>query len=262
MRPIWKGGISFGLIYIPINLYSATQSVQLDLDYLSKKDLAPIRYAKIDTKTGKEVAWKDVVKGYEYKEGDYVILDETDFEKANIKKSETIEIVSFVDSDEIDTKYFDKPYYLEPEKGAKKTYALLREALKKANKVGIAEFVLRNREHLVVLKPEGDMLLLNQLRYESEIRSPEDLEVPGKEELKEKELAMAMDLIDTMTDKFDPKDFKDDYIKDLKKIIDAKAHKRTFKVEKDYKPTPTEIKDLLGQLQKSLAEVKKHQSKG
>src|SRR5690242_19878129 len=150
MRPIWTGGISFGLIYIPVNLFTATQAVELDLDLLSKKDKSPIRYARIDTHTGKEVAWKDVVKGFEYGKGDYVVLEEDDFDKVAIHRSKTIEIECFVNEDEIDSKYYEKPYYLEAGSGAEKTYALFAEALRKSKKVGIAEFVFKNKEHLCV----------------------------------------------------------------------------------------------------------------
>lgn len=255
MRSIWSAGISFGLIYIPINLYSAVKTVSLDLDMLSKKDLSPIRYARIDTETGKEVPWKDVVKGFEYSKGDYVILTDEDFEKVDIHKNKTIEIDSFVDADEIDPIYFEKPYYLEPSKGAEKTYALFVKALKKSNKVGIAEFVLRNREHLCVLKPEGNMLILNQMRYESEIRPTDSLEIPKKANIKEKELEMATALIETMSEKFDPSEYKDDYINGLKKIIEAKKHKRKVKGPTKA-PKATKTTDLMQQLMKSLEVVK------
>lgn len=256
MRAIWTGGISFGLIYIPASLYSATQSVQLDLDMLSKKGNAPIRYARIDTKTGKEVAWKDIVKGYQYSKGDYVILDNDDFDKVDIKKSKSIEIDAFVDKDEIDPIYFDKPYYLEPDKGADKTYALLVKALKDTNKVGVAEFVLRNREHLCILKAEGNMLILNQMRYEDEIRDSKELDIPKKIEIKEKELDMAKMLIKTMEDKFDIGEYKDDYIAGLKKIIEAKKKGKTVKVRTMKPQSATKADDLMEQLKKSLEHVK------
>lgn len=180
MKPIWSGGISFGLIYIPVNLYTATNPVELDLDLLSKNDLSPIRYARIDTKTGKEVAWKDVVKGFQFEKGDYVVLDEADFAKADMQRSKAINIECFVQEAEIDAKYFEKPYYLEPAEGAEKTYALLVDALSKSGKVGIAEFIFKNREHLCALQPEGNVLILNQMRYESEIRELTGLKIPAK----------------------------------------------------------------------------------
>lgn len=254
MRSMWSGGISFGLIYIPVNLYTATQEVQIDLDLLSKKDLAPIKYARIDSETGKEVPWKDVVKGYQYQKGDYVVLTDEDFEKVDIHRSKSIEITCFVDKDEIDPIFYDKPYYLEPSKGAEKTYALLVEALKKSDRVGVAEFVFKNREHLCVIKPEKNMLILNQLRYHSEIKPIEKLNLPEKENIKEKEVEMAVKLIDGMTEKFDPTDFKDDYITGLKKIIDAKVHKKPVRKVKKA-PEPTDVSDILEQLKASLSEI-------
>jgi len=251
MRPIWTGGISFGLIYIPVKLYSATQSVQIDLDMLSKKDLAPIKYARIDSETGKEVPWKDIVKGYQYSKGDYVILTDEDFEKVDIHKSKSIEISSFVDRDEIDPIYFDKPYYLEPDKEAGKTYELLVQALKKSNKVGVAEFVLRDREHLCILKPEGNVLILNQMRYESEIKPSSNLEIPKGADISEKEMKMAQTLIDSMSDKFDAGDYRDDYINGLKKIIEAKKHHKSVKSPAKA-PKATKSSDLMEELRKSL----------
>lgn len=256
MRAIWTGGISFGLIYIPVNLYSATQTVSLDLDMLSKKDLNPIRYARIDSETGKEVPWKDIVKGFEYSKGDYVVLTDEDFEKVDIHPSKSIEIDAFVDADEIDPMYFEKPYYLEPDKGATKTYQLFVQALKKSNKVGVAEFVLRNREHLCILKPEGNMLMLNQMRYDSEIKSTSSLDIPKLKDLSDKELKMATALIETMSEKFDPEDYKDDYINGLKKIIEAKKHNRKVKGPKKA-PKATKTTDLMKQLQESLDQMKK-----
>jgi len=254
MRAMWTGGISFGLIYIPVNLYTATQGVQLDLDMLSKKDLSPVKYARIDKETGKEVPWKDVVKGFQYQKGDYVVLTDEDFEKVDIHRSKSIEISCFVDKDEIDPIYFDKPYYLEPDKGAEKTYLLLIKALKKSGKVGVAEFVLRNREHLCIIKPEGNMLLLNQLRYESEIKSTDKLNLPKNVKLSDKEIKMAEQLIDGLTEQFDPNDFKDDYIAGIKKIIDAKVHKKPVK-SPSKAPKATDISDVMKQLEESLKEI-------
>lgn len=256
MRAIWKGGISFGLIYIPVRLYSASQDVSLDLDLLTKEEHDPIRYARINKRTGKEVPWKEVVKGYEREDGEYVVLDKADFDKVATKKSEMIEINCFIDIAEIDPDLYDKPYYLEPEKGAKKTYALLRDAMKKANKAGVAEFVLRNRENLTLLRPDGDMLMLNRLRYVSEIRPSGDLDVPHKVDGTDKEMAMAMQLIEGMSEKFEPEQFRDDYIRELKKIIDAKAKNKKYIVKKeDEAPEPTEISQIIDQLERSIRQL-------
>lgn len=254
MRPVWTDGISFGLIFIPINLYTATSSVEIDLDLLSKKDLSPIRYARINKTTGKEVPWKDVVKGYEFKKGDYVVLDDEDFDKISLHRSNTIEISSFVDKKDIDPVYYEKPYYLEPDKGAEKTYYILSQALKKSGKVGIAEFIFKNREHLCSISSENNMLQLNQLRYSSELRDVEDLKIPKKIEVKEKELDLATKLIDTMSEKFDPKDYTDDYIKALKKIIEMKKKHKSVKIKDVKTPKATDVSDIMRQLEESLKE--------
>jgi DNA end-binding protein Ku len=253
MRPVWTGGISFGLIFIPVNLYTAVSSVQIDLDLLSKKDLNPIRYARIDKVTGKEVAWKDVVKGFEFKKGDYVVLDDADFEKVALHRSNTIEITSFVDKDQIDPIYYEKPYYLEPDKGAVKTYRILLEALKKSNKVGIAEFTFKNREHICSISAEGNILQLNQMRYESELRDTKELKIPGRVEVKEKEMDLAIKLIDAMTEEFEPKDYSDDYVDALMKVIKAKKSKKTVRV-KDTTPTSTDVSEIIKELEASLKE--------
>lgn len=252
MRPIWTGGISFGLIFIPVKLYSATESISIDLDLLSKKDLNPIRYARIDTETGKEVAWKDVVKGYEFKKGDYVVLENEDFEKIALHRSKTIEIESFVDKDEIDPVYYEKPYYLEPDKGADKTYFLLMEALKKTNKVGIAEFIFKNREHLAAIEATDGMLKLSQLRYESELREASQLDIPKKINVKEKELDLAVKLINEMADDFKASNYTDDYMKALKKIIDLKKSKKPIKIKNEKAQSATDISEVIKELEKSL----------
>jgi DNA end-binding protein Ku len=252
MRPVWTGGISFGLIYIPVNLYTAVSPIEIDLDLLSKKDLDPIRYARIDKVTGKEVPWKDVVKGYEFKKGDYVVLDQADFDKIALHRSNTIEITSFVDKKSVDPIYYEKPYYLEPDKHAQKTYFILVEALKKSGKVGIAEFIFKNREHLCSISAEGNALVLNQMRYSSELRDVHELEIPKKMVIADKELNLATKLIEAMSDKFDPEEYTDDYIKSLKKIIDAKKSHKSVKVKKSNTPKPTDISKIINELEKSL----------
>ncbi|MDB5196750.1 MAG: hypothetical protein JWP88_1121, partial [Flaviaesturariibacter sp.] len=218
-RPIWSGTISFGLVNIPVKLVSAVQTEELDLHMLSKKDQAPIRYARIDTKTDKEVDWKDIVKGYEYAKGKFVIVEDEDFEKASPQKSKSIDIVQFVKAEEIDPIYFEKPYYILPAKGGEKTYGLLLKALEKAGTVGIAEFMLRNREHVCAIKPYKNVLMLDQMRYEDEIKEVPETAAP---KVAEKELELALKIIDQLTEEFKPAAFKDNYIVELKKVIKAK----------------------------------------
>ncbi len=255
MRAIWSGTISFGLVTIPVRLFSGSESHSLDLDMLRKDDLCPVKYARVCRSDGKEIPYEDIVKGYEYNEGDYIVLEKEDFEKANVKKTKTIDIQDFVMESEVDTIFYEKPYYLEPDKGGDKPYALLREALKKSKKVGIADFVLRNREHIAVIKPYGNLLLLNQLRYHDEIRETAELNLPEAKLVKEKELKMAMSLIDQTTAKFKPEEYEDTYIEDLKKIIEAKAKGKKPMV-KGKAPKKSNVVDMMTLLKKSLEEKK------
>lgn len=260
MKALWKGGISFGLLYIPVELYSATEQHRLDLHMLRKKDLCPIEYVRVCKRSGEEVAWDDIVKGYEYEDGDYVVLQDKDFADAAVKKSKTIEIQHFVEAEEIDPKYFVKPYYIVPSKEAGKIYSLLREALKKSGKVGVASFVLRQREHLGVLIVEDDVLILQELRFADEIRSSDALAIPAKGRHAKKEVTMAMDLIDSMTEHFEPKKYKDSYKRELEKTIVAKAENRPMKKAKGVAVKPTASKDVVADLRKSLERAHKKRS--
>jgi len=251
MRPLWQGGISFGLIYIPVKLYSATKTTTLDLDMLSKKDLAPIRYARINTKTGEEVSWDNIVKGYQYKKGDYIILHDEDFAAVNVKKTKSIEILDFVAKTEIDPIYFEKPYYLEPDKNAQKTYALLCAALTKTDRVAVAKFVLRNKEHTAVLETSGNLLILNQMRFKEDIKPTTGLELPD-EKINAQELELAIEIISKMTEHFNPEQFKDEYTDELKAIIEKKASAHPELSPSEDTPTATKITDLMSQLRKSL----------
>lgn len=257
MRSIWTGAISFGLVNIPVKLYSATQQKDIDLDMLAKKDLSPIRYARINKTTGEEVDYKDIVKGYEYEKGSYVVVTDDDFKKASPEKSKSIDIVDFVKEEEIDSIYFEKPYYLEPDKGAAKPYALLVKALEKANKVGIARFMLRNRERLAAIKVIDGVLVLNQIRYGSEIRKTDELNVPKQQKISPKEVELAMKLIDQLTsEKFDPEAYTDTYVEELKKIIEAKAQGKPVK-KAAVKKAKTDVKDIMSVLKESLKATRK-----
>lgn len=256
MRSIWSGTISFGLVNIPVKLLSAVDQEGLDFDMLSKKDMAPIRYARIDTKTGKEVPWKEIVKGYEYAKGKYVVVDEKDFEKASPEKSKSIDIGQFVKEDEIDPILYEKPYYVVPGKGAEKSYRLLVKALEETESVGIAEFMLRNRVHVCALKAYDDILLLNQMRYQDEIRVLPEVE--GKNvRISPKEVQLAVKLIEQLTEKFDPSAFKDTYIDELEKIIKAKAAGKNIRIVTEPKKSTAAVKDLMSVLKQSLENNKK-----
>ncbi len=256
MRSIWSGAISFGLIHVPVKLYTGVQEQGPDLDMLRKGDLCPIRYARVCRDTGEEVPYQDIVKGYEYRKGDYVVLEDEDFKRANVRKTQTIDVTEFVNEDEIDAKLMEKPYYLEPAKQARKAYALLREALKKTRKVGVGKFVLRNREHLVIVKPEDDLLVLEQMRFVDEVRKPEGLDLPSKEEASQRELDVAIKLIDQLTEPFKPEQFHDTYREELQRVIEEKAQGRTPQ-PKGERPIPTEVPDLMAKLRESLEQARK-----
>jgi DNA end-binding protein Ku len=255
MRSIWTGTISFGLVTIPVKLYSGSQSNSLDLDMLRKSDLCPVKYKRVCADDQEEIPYEEIVKGFEYSDGNYIVLSDEDFQNANVEQTKRIDITDFVKETEIDSRFFEKPYFLEPQKAGEKPYALLREALKKSKKVGIANYVLRNRGRIGVVKPVGNAIVLNQMRYADEIRNHEELNLPDIKAVKEKEIELALTLIDQWTTKFDPEKYKDTYIEDLKKIIDQKAKGRQPKA-KGKAPQPTKVVDMMGLLKKSLKEKK------
>jgi DNA end-binding protein Ku len=253
MRAIWSGALSFGLIYIPVKLYDGTQSHTIDFDMLRKSDHCRIHYARVCRETGEEVPNTEIVKGFQYRKGDYVVLEEDDFKRVNVHKTQTIEIVAFVNATEVDQKYLEKPYFLEPVKEAKKAYALLREALISSGKAGIARYVMRTREHLALITPDENILILNQMRFEDELRSFSELDLPqkGKEATNERELEMAIKLIEQLSETWEPKKYKDTYFDDLKKIIQEKIE---GKIPEPFEtqPLPTGVTDLFNRLSQSL----------
>jgi len=253
MKAIWTGAIGFGLVNIPVKLYSASEKSELDLDMLDKKDHSPIHFKRVNA-DGKEVTWENIVKGYKYK-NKYIILSDDDFKKASPKKSSVIEITDFVKEKDIESIYFENPYYLAPDKSGAKAYALLRSALEKSEKAGIGSFVLRNKEHLCVLKPIDHVIVLNTLRYAEEIRDTGELTLPKGAKPSAPELKMALTLIDQLTAPFNLKKFKDTYSADLLKRIHAKA-KTKGKEEKEDEPklkvTHRKAEDLMAQLKASL----------
>jgi DNA end-binding protein Ku len=250
MKAIWTGAIGFGLVNIPVKLYSASQQSDLDLDMLDKKDHAHIKYQRINENTGKEVTWTNIVKGYKLRDG-YVILDEKDFEKANPEKSKIINITDFVLEKEVDSIYFEMPYYLEPQKSGVKAYALLQEAMLKSGKAGLGSFVLRSKEHLCLLKPYQDVIVLNRIRFAEEIRDASEIHIPKSSKPKAAEMKMAMTLINQHTHKFDIDKFKDTYSAELLKLIKAKAKGVTVK-QPVLKVTHRKTDDLMSQLKASL----------
>jgi len=252
-RPSWRGMISFGLVNVPVNLYTAIKPEIHAMNYLRRDDLCPISYRKVCRATGEEVPFKDIVKGYEYREGDFVVLDDSDFHKADVKRTSAIEVAAFVDESEVDPKYIEKPYYLEPQNKAHTAYALFRDAMAKSGKVGIGLFVLRDREHLVMLKPEGRAIMLIQLRFAATIRDASALDLPGSIDVPKAQMELALELVKKFGGSFEPESFKDTYAASLQAIIAAKAKGKAVHVRKEEAPRETEVEDILSKLKESLA---------
>ncbi len=257
-RALWKGAIVFGLVHIPVDLYPGAKDNDLDFDWLDKRDNAPVGYQRVNKATGKPVQTSDIVKGYEWEKGNYVVLQDEDFKAANPKATQTVEILAFVDRESIPPFFFEKPYRLAPGKRGEKGYALLRETLKRANKVGIAQVVIRNRQHLSLLMPMGDMLELITLRYAEEVLGAEDFDLPSLREAKvsDKEVQLAERLVEDMTEEWNPRQYRDTYRDDLMKRIEALATQGRTKLAKtpagDDEGGGAKIIDLMAALKRSL----------
>jgi DNA end-binding protein Ku len=256
-RAIWKGSISFGLVNIPIALYPATRREELKFRLLRKSDLSPVNYKRVAEKDGKEVPWDHIVKGYEYEKGKYVVLKDEDFERVDLEATQTVDIQDFVDQEEIDPMFFYKPYYLEPQKGGDKAYSLLRNALKDSGKVGIAKVVIKTRQYLAGVKPEDGALVLELMHFADELADPEKLHLPKKTEVGKREINMAKSLIDSMSSKWNPEKYKDDYREALMEVIEEKVESGGKEIKEKPKkaPKPTKIIDLVSVLQKSLEQT-------
>ncbi len=255
MRSLWTGDIGFGLVTIPVKLYSATQRSELDLDMLDKNDKANIKYKRVNAETGAEVDWEDIVKGFEIN-GRYIILTDKDFENASPENAKRLEIIAFIDEDEVDSVYFERPYFIEPTKSGSKPYALLRKALQSEKKAGVCTFVLRNKEHLGLIKVRGDVLILNQIRFQEEIRETNDLNLPADNKIPANQLKMAKTLINDMTGDFDIGDYKDEYSKKLLKYIKQKAKGKKLP-KSQMRVVHKRSDDLMEQLKASLKTRKK-----
>ena len=261
-KAIWKGAISFGLVYIPVELHAASRSGTLDLHFLDSRDFSPVGYERINKRTGKVVGWSDIVKGYEYKKGEYVALSDEDFRQANVKASQTIEIDSFVAADEIPPEYHETPYYLVPAKGGEKGYTLLRETLQKSAKVAIGSLVMRGRQHLCMITAEQRALMLITLRFAHEIKSQDDLDLPSagakSAKVSAREVAMAERLVEEMTAAWRPQTYHDTYREDLMRRIQEKIRKKQTHVLTPTQKQPQEARpsaqviDLMEVLKKSL----------
>lgn len=256
MRAIWSGAIGFGLVNIPIKLYTASEESSLDLDMLDKKDFSNIRFKRVNEKTGKEVAYENIVKGYKM-EDKYIVLQKEDFEAASPEKSKILSIKQFVKHDDIDPAYFETPYFLEPQKNGEDAYRLLLKALVKTKMAGIGTFILREKEILCLVRPyEDKILMVNRMRFPQELRSFEDLKLPSNKAANEDELKMAESLIGQLATDFKPEKYKDTYHDDLMKIIEQKAKGKDFKTVEEKEPQGTAT-DLMAMLKASLEAGKK-----
>ncbi len=253
MRPIWSGSLSFGLINIPVNVYSATQDHTIDLDLLHKKDMGRIGYQKICKTDGEPVSPDEIVKGYQIAKDEYVIFSEKEMAATQLERSRTIDILRFVDVAQVDTIYFERPYYLEPQKGGEKSYALLRKVLDNSDRAALAQFVMRARAHLAIIKPMEDVMVLNTMRYAEDIRSTKTLNLPSSKTLSAKEVALAEAIIDQQTEDFDPEEYRDTHNDAMRRLIDEKA--RTHKpiaVSAAEAPRPSKDADIMALLKASL----------
>jgi DNA end-binding protein Ku len=262
MRPIWRGYIQFGLVTIPVDVYSATSSERISFHLLHKEDHGRVHNKRVCELDGKELSNDDIVKGYEYEKDEYVELTDEDFEKIAIKSTKVIDISDFVDHEEIDPMFFDTPYYLAPGKGAAKPYALLREVLKSSGKVGIAKVAIRQREYLASVKPHGAALMLETMHFADEITSSRELELPGEDvKVDKKQLKVAQQLVDGLTAKFEPEKYKDTYREALLEVIEKKVKGGTVKRPSARRAKATNVVDIMDRLKQSLKEVERGKPK-
>jgi DNA end-binding protein Ku len=258
---LWKGAISFGLVHIPVEMYPATTEHALDLTMLDRRDFSPVGFKRYNKSNNKEVTWDDIVKGYEYTDGEYVVLTDEDLRRANVEATQTIDILAFVDAGEVPLLYYEQPYYLAPGKGGDKVYALLRETLRKTGKIGIANVVIRVKQHLAALVCEGDVIVMNTLRYSDEIRATDDLKIPSSTAkaaaISDKELKMAMALVEGMSEDWKPEQYHDTYREDVLKLVEQKVKAKQTKTitmpGKEKAPASSgNVIDLVALLQQSL----------
>jgi DNA end-binding protein Ku len=260
MRPLWKGYISFGLVNIPVQLYSAEKTNDLRFHLLDSRNQARVHYARVNEETGEEVPWDQVVKAYEYHKNNYVILEEADFKRASVKATKTIEIENFVRSDEVDYRYFARPYYLVPEKAGVKSYVLLRETLKRCDKMAIARVVIHGREHLAAIMPANHALLLDILRFEQELRAEQEFDLPTgsakSHKINEREIAMAEQLVTAMSSSWKPESYHDEYRKALMSWIENKIKgKAEVEEEVPVADSTGEVVDLMTLMKQSLQQT-------
>ena len=252
-RSIWKGSLAFGLVNIPVELFSATRDHRPKFRLLHAKDEEPVRYERVCQKEGKPVAWEDLVKGYEYAKGQFVVLTKDDFKTAALEKTKTIDILDFVDPAAVDERYFETPYYLLPGKGAERAYVLLREAIRESGKIGISKMILRDAQHLAAVEAIGDALVLTMMRFSDELADLKEFSFPRKADVRPAEMKMAQQLIGNLVSEWNPAKYTDEYKENLLRVINAKVKGRKPKlIDEDRSPKQAEVVDLMARLRASL----------
>jgi DNA end-binding protein Ku len=253
MAAIWKGSLAFGLVNIPVELRSAVRSDHISFRLLHEEDMSPVKYERVCQRTGEPVPWSEIVKGYEYQKGKFVVLTDEDFKAAALESSKTIDILDFVQESEIDPRFFETPYYLVPSKGGEKAYALLREAIRNAGAVGIGKIIIRQSQHLAGVKVVGDALVLEIMRFANELVDAEEYTFPDADVVRPQELAMAEQLVANLEEPFDPEKYTDEYRANLMKVIKAKMKGKKVTLREEHEePGDARVLDLMAKLQASL----------
>jgi len=260
-RPLWKGAISFGLVSIPVELHTAVRDRRPRFRMLHAKDKSPVRFERVCIQDGQPVAWEDLVKGYEIEKGHFVVLTKDDFKAAALEKTQTVDILDFVKAEEIDDRFFEVPYYLTPAKGGDHAYALLRDALKDSERIGVARFVLRDKQHLAAVEVIDQALVLSVMRFEDELVDVGELHFPAKADVRKQELEMAKSLVESLAAKWDPSKYTDQYRENLMRIIKGKAKGRKVALEGGERHRPAKVVDLMERLRQSLEQTKKKTAK-
>ena len=257
MASIWKGSLTFGLVHVPVEMKTAVRSDHISFRMLHAEDLSPIKYERVCQADGEAVPWNEIVKGYEYEKGKYVVLTDDDFKKAALDSSRTIDIIDFVREDEIDARFFETPYYLTPTKGGDKPYALLREAMRQSGVVGVGKVIIRRSQHLAGVRVVGQALVIELMRFANELVDVSEYTFPGDDSIREQELKMATQLVENLAEPFDPEKYTDDYRANLMKLIRAKMKgKKVTAVEPEDEDEDSKVLDLMSRLQASLEEGK------
>jgi DNA end-binding protein Ku len=251
-RALWKGTLSFGLVSIPVEVHTAVRDGGPNFHMLRASDRSPIRYLRVATKDDKPVSWDDMVKGYEYEKGRFIVLTKEDFASAALEKDNSIDILDFVEASAIDDRYFDKPYYLTPGKGGDKAYALLRETIRRSGRTGIAKFIMRDKQHLAAIEAIKDALVLSTLRFKEELVDISAYEFPGKAGVGEKDLALASTLVESFKADWDPDKYTDEYRQNLMRIIGARRKGKEARLEAPEVPREAKVVDLMERLRRSL----------